>query len=76
MTNVHYNLNATDPSIIDSVTFTVNIAIPAGATTTIKLVDAGSTWYSCTVAGGTSVTCTTTGADVLTADNLRVVIAQ
>ena len=73
---VHYDLNATNPQNIDSVTFTVNTAIPSGSTVKIKLVDAGSTWYTCTVAGGTSVTCTTTGATVLKADSLRVVIAD
>ena len=73
---VHYDLNATNPQNIDSVTFTVNTAIPSGSTVKIKLVDDGSTWYTCTVAGGTSVTCTTTGATVLEADSLRVVIAD
>ena len=75
ITNVHYNLNASDPSTIDSVTFTVNSAIPAGGTVKIQLVSAG-TWYTCTVSGGTNVTCTTTGASVSTATTLRVVAAQ
>ncbi len=76
ISSVHYNLNASNPQNIDSVTFTVNVAIPGGSTMKIKLVDAGSTWYTCTVAGGTSVTCTTTGATAVSADSLRVVIAD
>jgi hypothetical protein len=74
--NVHYNLNAANPQNIDSVTFTVNAAIPAGSTVQIKLVAASTTFYSCTVTGGTSVSCTTTGATVTPADELRVIIAQ
>jgi len=75
-TSVHYNLNASNPQNIDSVTFTTTTAITSGSTVKIKLVAAGSTWYTCTVAGGTNVTCTTTGATVLAADSLRVVIAD
>ncbi len=74
--SVHYNLNANNPQTIDSVTFTTTAAITGGSTVKIKLVAAGSTWYACSVAGGTNVTCTTTGAPVLTADSLRVVIAD
>ena len=76
ISSVHYNLNASNPQNIDSVTFTVNVAIQSGSTVKIKLVDAGSTWYTCTVAGGTSVTCTTTGATAVSADSLHVVIAD
>src|SRR5581483_2534340 len=45
VTNVQYNLNASNPANIDSVSFTLS----ASATTVkIKLVAAGSTYYSCT----------------------------
>ena len=75
---VHYNLNATNPANIDSVTFTLNVAPVAGSTIKIKLVNAGTTWYTCTNAG-TAVTCnngSTLGASVSAADNLEVVIAD
>jgi hypothetical protein len=72
---IHYVLNGTTPSTIDSVTFTLNSAPVAGSTIKIKLVAAGSTWYTCTNVT-TAVTCTTTGAPVSTADNLEVVVSD
>jgi hypothetical protein len=73
---IKYNLNAVDPSLIDSVAFTTAPAVPANSTVAIQLVS-GGTWYTCpSVLGGTSITCATAGADVLSADNLRIVIAQ
>ena len=74
--SVLYTLNASNPQNIDSVTFTTTTVITNGSTVKIKLVAAGSTWYTCTVAGGTNVACTTTGASVGAADSLRVVIAD
>jgi len=75
---VHYDLNATNPQNIDSVTFTVNTAIPSGSTVKIKLVSAGNDWYTCTGQGSTTITCITTSpqATVNTANSLRVVIAD
>ena len=78
VTAVHYNLNAINPGSIDSVTFTLNVAPVAGSTIKIKLVNAGTTWYTCTNAG-TAVTCnngSTLGASVSAVDNLEVVIAD
>ena len=72
---VHYNLNATSPSAIDSVTFTLSSTPAAGSTIKVKLVAAGSTWYTCANVGA-AVTCTTTGATVLSADQLEVVVAD
>lgn len=74
---IHYVLNST-PTTIDSVTFTLNSAPVAGSTIRIKLVAAGSTWYTCTNAG-TAVTCnngSTLGASVSTADSLEVVVSD
>ncbi|MBI4789335.1 MAG: hypothetical protein HY782_20075 [Chloroflexi bacterium] len=78
VTAVHYNLNATTPANIDSVTFTIAPPVPAGGSVKAKLVSAGGTWYSCTVTGGTSVACTTTSpqATAQTTDTLDVVAAQ
>jgi hypothetical protein len=75
---IHYNLNGANPGTIDSVTFTLNTAPVAGSTIKIKLVAAGSTWFTCTNAG-TAVTCnngSTLGAPVISADSLQVVIAD
>lgn len=74
VTNVKYNLNATTPSNIDSVTFTLNAA---AGTVKIKLMAAGSAYYNCTNAG-LNWTCATTApqATVSTADELRVVATQ
>jgi hypothetical protein len=75
---IHYNLSDANPGNIDNITFTLNSAPAAGSTIKIKLVAAGSTWYSCTFVT-TAVTCangSTLGASVLTADSLEVVIAD
>ena len=77
VSNIKYNLNASDPRNIDSVNLDLDTAPPASATKKIKLVASGSTWYSCTNSGVT-LTCNTTSpqATVAASDELRVVIAQ
>jgi hypothetical protein len=77
LSSVHYNLNATNPANIDSVTFTLDSTPVAGSTLRAQLAPAGS-WYTCTNVT-TAVTCTTvlpTQATVLAATNLRVIIAD
>ena len=71
------NLNATNPGNIDSVQFTLDTAPAAGSTMKVKLVSAGSNWYTCTNVA-TALTCATTTplATVVSADELRVVVAQ
>ena len=78
VSSVKYSLNATNPANIDAVTFALDAAPPAGATTKIQLASGGS-WYTCT--SGTPATnqsCTTTSpqATVAAATDLRVVSAQ
>jgi hypothetical protein len=75
VSNVLYGLNAIDPSKIDTVRFTLNAA---ATTVKIKLVAAGTTYYTCTVVTGNNWTCpsTVTQATVLTADQLRVIASQ
>jgi hypothetical protein len=76
---VHYTLNATNPANIDSVSFTIAPAVPAGGTVQVKLVASGTTFKGCTVTGGTSVTCPssgTLGVTTLQADELQVIAAQ
>ena len=76
ISSVKYNLNASNPSNIDSVTFSLDSTPAAGSTLKAQLAPAGS-WYSCTNVG-TAVTCPVTSpqATVAAATNLRVVIAQ
>ncbi|HZR96996.1 MAG TPA: hypothetical protein VFA56_14970 [Gaiellaceae bacterium] len=72
ISGVAYNLNATNPNNIDTVTFT--IAPTAASTVKIQLVT-GGTWYDCTNTAG-SVSCDTTAgtqATVSPANQLTVV---
>ena len=75
ISTIRYALNATTPTNIDSVSFTITPAGGASAPTTVyvQLNGAGS-WYSCTL--GANWSCALTGQTVLAASNLRVVAAQ
>ncbi len=74
VTDVKYNLNATNPSNIDSVTF--NLDAPASSAS-VKLVTTGLWSTPCTFDGtGMIVTCLTPGVTVLAADSLQVVAAE
>lgn len=77
LSSVHYGLNASDATKVDSVTFTLDNTPAAGSTVKVKFVSSGSTWYSCTNVG-TAVTCNTTSPQAVaaTADQLTVVVAQ
>lgn len=77
VSNVNYNLNATNPANIDSAAFDL-----AGTTkpSTVKsrLVSGGGAWYSCSTSSTASpyrYTCATTSPQATTAaaDELRVV---
>jgi len=70
VSDVVYNLNATDPQNLDSVDFTLSAA---ATTVKIKLETAGSTWYTCTNTTGNDWSCTTTDATVASMDQLNVV---
>jgi hypothetical protein len=73
VTSVAYTLNSSDPSQLDAVSFTLDAA---ATTVKIKLVAAGSTWYSCTNSQDFDWTCTTTGATVASMDELTVVASS
>ena len=73
ITNVVYHLNGSNPGNIDTVTFTLNAA---ATSVSIKLVAAGSTFYTCSVSGGTSVTCNTPRCDGNSCDELRVIASN
>lgn len=77
VTNVAYTLDGADPQNIDQVDFDLDSTPDAGSTMKIRLVSAGSDWYTCTNVT-TAITCVTTApqATVATADELRVVIAD
>ncbi|GAB4459278.1 MAG: hypothetical protein HRF47_18600 [Chloroflexota bacterium] len=74
VTNVVYNLNATNASNIDSVSFTLNAA---ASTVKVRLVTTGS-FYNCTNTSGFNWTCNTTApqATVAAADELRVIASE
>ena len=71
---VAYQLNATTPTDIDKVTFTLSSAATVAKA---KLVAAGTTYTSCTIAGGVNVTCDfSPDVAVTTADQLSVIATQ
>jgi hypothetical protein len=49
--SVHYDLNALDPTRIDTVRFVLGNEPPPGATIRIRLQAQGTTWYPCTNTG-------------------------
>ena len=72
VTNLHYNLNATTPASIDSLTFTISPAVPSTGKVVIQaaLTAGGPNTYTCTTDGsGVTATCATT-SPVLTAATL------
>lgn len=77
ISTVHYQLNATDPSKIDAVTFKLDSAPVAGSTIRVKVGSATTTWYTCTTVT-TAATCPTVSpaATVVLANELKVVVAQ
>ena len=74
VSSVAYGLNATTPTNLDSVTFTIS---PSTASTVKAQLASGGTWYSCSNTAG-SVTCNTTSpqATVAAATQLTVVATQ
>jgi hypothetical protein len=71
VSGIAYTLNATTPSNIDSMTFTLN----ADASQVRAKIVSGSTSYTtCSVAGGVNVTCDfSPDVDITTADQLSVI---
>ncbi len=65
VTNIHYNLNATTPANIDSLTFTITPVVPSTSSGKVvistQLSTGGPTNYTCTTdTAGSLVTCATT----------------
>jgi hypothetical protein len=77
ITTIRYTLNATTPTNVDSVQFTVTPAGGASAPTVVKVqLNGAGSWFACTNTAGTTWSCTLTGVTALSATNLRVVAAQ
>jgi len=77
VTNLHYNLDATSPDNIDSLTFTISPVVPSTGTGKVVIQAALSTGgpntYTCTTdSTGATATCGTTSPQ-LTADKLTTV---
>jgi hypothetical protein len=83
VTNIHYVLNTTTPSNVDSMTFTISPSIPSTSSgkviASVALTSGGPNNYTCTTTtAGDTVTCATTTPQ-LTADkvtSVTVVAAQ
>ena len=83
VTNLHYALNATTPTNIDSLTFTISPAVPSTSSGKVivsaALSTGGPTNYTCsTDTAGTTVTCATTSPQLTAAllTGVTVVAAQ
>jgi hypothetical protein len=72
ITDINYSLNATNPSNIDQVAFTMSPAPPATGQVRIK---ANTQVYTCTTAGATATCATTTPQQTVTALTSLTVIA-
>lgn len=72
VSNVAYNLNATTPSNIDSVSFALNAA---AGNVKVRLITTGS-YFNCSNPSGFNWNCTTAGVTVNAADEFRVVATQ
>ena len=76
VSSVKYNLNASNPANIDSLTFTLDSTPVSGSTIKAQLAAAGS-WYTCTnVAAAVTCNVTSPQATVAAATTLRVIVAQ
>ncbi len=92
VTNVAYNLDATNPSDVTTVTFTATSdngdAVNTAVITYVEFDNGTNNWYLCTRVGGVApahnVSCDTTPANantnvqltVVNADNLTAIIAE
>ena len=71
VSGIAYTLNATTPSDIDSMTFTLNAD---AATVKAKVVSGSTTYTNCSIAGGVNVTCDfSPDIAITTADQLSVI---
>ncbi len=72
---IKYNLNASNPSSADTVTFTLDSTPVAGSSLKAQVASGGA-WYNC-INSGANATCTLTGGVAVTSiGQLRVVAAD
>jgi hypothetical protein len=71
VSGIAYTLNATTPTDIDSMTFTLN---SSATTVKTKIVSGSTTYTTCSIAGGVNVTCNfAPDIAITTADQLSVI---
>jgi hypothetical protein len=79
-TEIHYNLNATTPTNIDSYSFTIDPTPPAGATLKSQLQNTAGTvatpWLTCSISGATVNCGTDLAFPLASADAITVVAAD
>ena len=81
VTNIAYDLDATDPTVVDKVTFAIAPSIGTVVAAIVKLQTAtGGTWTDCTLAAGTApsmnVTCTYGSLDLVDLTALNIVASS
>jgi len=81
VTNVAYDLDATDPTLVDKITFAISPSSGTVVAAIVKLqtADAG-TWTDCTLAAGTApsmtVTCTYGALELINVTALNIVASS
>jgi hypothetical protein len=76
ITNVVYDLNTTDPTVVDAITFDIAPLSGTAAAVTVKVqaIDGGA-WNDCSVSAGV-VTCTYGSLNVVDIDALNIVASS
>ena len=72
--DVHYDLVSGNPSVVEGVSFSLDVQPPAGSTLEVSL-DGGGTWSPCT-ASAADVDCSTPATPLSGVGELKVVAAQ
>ncbi|MBK9210320.1 MAG: hypothetical protein IPL71_19330 [Anaerolineales bacterium] len=81
MTNIAYELDATDPTLVDAITFAVAPSSGTVVAATVKVQTATSgSWTTCTLVAGTApsmtATCTFTDLELIDLTALNIVASS
>ena len=81
VSNIAYDLNATDPTLVDNITFLISPSSGAVVAAVVKVQTAtGGTWTSCVLVAGTApsmtVTCTPVGLALIDVTALNIVASS
>jgi hypothetical protein len=81
VTNIAYDLNATDPTVVDAITFDIAPSSGTVVAAIVKLQTAtGGAWTDCALVAGTppskAVTCTFTSLDLIDVTALNIVASS